>query len=223
RRRICGEPPAQGAPRSRCRRRPRRQGGRGDHGRGQDRADRRRQDLRHLDRPGGAHPHRRNRQRRAVSAAITSRGTFMTGRRLADRIVSARGAAGALAALLLSAVPALAQGDTGKIDAGDTTWMISATGLVLMMTIPGLALFYCGMVRKKNVLATMAQCLLCVGMCSVLWAVVGYRLTFNGDGALIGNLDKAMLMGIGIDTVAPATRIPEILFMLYQMTFAVIT
>jgi ammonium transporter, Amt family len=94
---------------------------------------------------------------------------------------------------------------------------------VLMMTIPGLALFYCGMVRKKNVLATMAQSLLCTMLCSVLWVVCGYSLAFNGDGALIGNLDKVMLRGIGMDAIAPATKIPEILLMAYQMTFAIIT
>jgi Amt family ammonium transporter len=101
--------------------------------------------------------------------------------------------------------------------------MIAATGLVLMMTIPGLALFYCGMVRKKNVLATMAQSLLCTALCSILWVIVGYSLAFNGDGALIGNLDKLMLRGIGMDSVAPSTKIPEMLFMAYQMTFAIIT
>jgi ammonium transporter, Amt family len=125
--------------------------------------------------------------------------------------------------LALGATPALAEAATPAIDAGDTAWMIAATGLVLMMTIPGLALFYCGMVRKKNVLATMAQSLLCTALCSILWVVVGYSLAFNGDGALIGNLDKVMLQGIGMNSVAPATKIPEMLFMAYQMTFAIIT
>src|SRR6185295_5724656 len=124
---------------------------------------------------------------------------------------------------LLLASPALAETPASKIDAADTAWMISATGLVLMMTIPGLALFYCGMVRKKNVLATMAQSLLCTALCSILWVAIGYSLAFNGDGALIGNLDKVMLQGIGMNSVAPATKIPEMLFMAYQMTFAIIT
>ena len=69
-----------------------------------------------------------------------------------------------------------------KIDAADTAWMISATGLVLMMTIPGLALFYAGMVRKKNVLATMAQSLAAVMICSMLWVAIGYSLAFTGEG-----------------------------------------
>src|SRR5262245_31508022 len=126
-------------------------------------------------------------------------------------------------ALMLAATPALAEAAAPTIDTGDTAWMIAATGLVLMMTIPGLALFYCGMVRKKNVLATMAQSLLCRMLCSWLWVVAGYSLAFNGDGALIGNLDKVMLRGIGMDAIAPTTKIPEILFMAYQMTFAIIT
>jgi ammonium transporter, Amt family len=111
-----------------------------------------------------------------------------------------------------------------KIDAADTAWMITATALVLMMTIPGLALFYCGMVRKKNVLATMAQSLLCAALCSVLWAVIGYSLTFGSEGTIIGNLDRLMLRGIGLETTHSAAKtIPEMLFMLYQMTFAIIT
>src|SRR5262245_32844439 len=128
-----------------------------------------------------------------------------------------------IAGFAFAATPALAEAAAPTIDTGDTAWMIAATGLVLMMTIPGLALFYCGMVRKKNVLATMAQSLLCTALCSILWVVVGYSLAFNGDGALIGNLDKFMLQGIGMNSVAPSTKIPEMLFMAYQMTFAIIT
>ena len=113
---------------------------------------------------------------------------------------------------------------TSTIDAADTAWMISATALVLMMSIPGLALFYCGMVRKKNVLATMAQTLLCVCVGSLLWAAFCYSLTFTGDGAFIGTLDRVFLIRIGMTTTSPlAKNIPEILFAIYQMTFAVIT
>src|SRR5215510_4600730 len=121
----------------------------------------------------------------------------------------------AVAAVLgfgFAAVPALAQETTSKIDAADTAWMISATGLVLMMTIPGLALFYCGMVRKKNVLATMAQSLVCVGICTLLWFAIGYSLSFVGDGPWLGTLNRAFLRGIGMDSISPlATTIPEIL------------
>src|ERR1051325_3577383 len=85
-----------------------------------------------------------------------------------------------LAVLGLGATPALAEAAPPTIDAGDTAWMIAATGLVLMMTIPGLALFYCGMVRKKNVLATMAQSVAAVCIVSILWALLGYTLAFSG-------------------------------------------
>jgi Amt family ammonium transporter len=134
------------------------------------------------------------------------------------RLVSAAAFAG-----LAIASPARAEG-ASTINAADTAWMISATGLVLMMTIPGLALFYCGMVRKKNVLATMAQSLVCVMICSLLWLVAGYSLAFVGDGPFLGTFDRAFLRGISMDSVNPlAPNIPEALFMLYQMTFAIIT
>ncbi|MGE3986982.1 MAG: ammonium transporter [Pseudorhodoplanes sp.] len=111
-----------------------------------------------------------------------------------------------------------------KIDPGDTAWIMTATALVLMMTLPGLALFYAGMVRKKNVLATMAQSLVAVMIVSVLWAIVGYSLVFGGDGPMIGTFSRAFLNGIGMETTHPlAKTIPEALFMLYQMTFAIIT
>src|SRR3954454_13227867 len=123
----------------------------------------------------------------------------------------------------LLATPALAA-ETSAINAADTAWMIVATALVLMMTIPGLALFYSGMVRKKNVLATMAQSLAAVALISILWVAYGYSLAFVGDGAWIGSLDRWFLTGMEMDSVNPlAKTIPEALFMLYQMTFAIIT
>ena len=135
-----------------------------------------------------------------------------------------RRAFGIAAALSLVASPALAQEAASRIDAADTAWMISATGLVLMMTIPGLALFYCGMVRKKNVLATMAQSLACTGLCSLLWFAVGYSLSFAGDGPWLGTFERLFLYGTSMDsTSAFAPTIPELLYMFYQMTFAIIT
>ena len=132
-----------------------------------------------------------------------------------------------LAAPLAVAVISLvtpARAAASGIDPADTAWMIVATGLVLMMTLPGLALFYSGMVRKKNVLATMAQSLAAVAIVSVLWVVFGYSLAFVGDGPWLGTLDRFFLAGITMDSVNPAARtIPEALFMLYQMTFAIIT
>jgi len=131
-------------------------------------------------------------------------------------------AAAFVSTMALVVTPAFAQ--TGKIDAADTAWMMGATGLVLMMTIPGLALFYAGMVRKKNVLATMAQSLAATGVVSLLWAVIGYSLTFTGSGSIIGGFERTFLSGMTAGAISPlANTIPESLFMIYQMTFAIIT
>src|SRR5512137_1958914 len=111
----------------------------------------------------------------------------------------------AFAALLcatLIACPALAQ-EKSHIDAADTAFMIFATALVLMMTLPGLALFYSGMVRKKNVLATMAQSVIATAIVSLLWIAVAYSLTFSGDGAFIGDAARVMLRDVGVTTVSP--------------------
>src|SRR4030081_296662 len=96
--------------------------------------------------------------------------------------------------------PAIAQ--TDKIDGADTAWMIVATSIVLMMTIPGLALFYAGMVRKKNVLATMAQSRAATALVSVLWVAFGYSLVFTGEGAFIGTFDRVFLAGMSFDGVS---------------------
>src|SRR5215475_5668435 len=125
---------------------------------------------------------------------------------------------------IFAAAPALAQDATAKIDGADTAWMISATALVLMMTIPGLALFYSGMVRKKNVLATMAQSVACAALCSLLWFAVGYSLSFVGDAPALGTFERLFLRGIGMETTSVfAPTIPELLYVVYQMTFAIIT
>ena len=128
-----------------------------------------------------------------------------------------------LTLLLCLSAPSWAAEPSG-IDAADTGFMILCTGLVLMMTLPGLALFYAGMVRKKNVLATMAQSTAATALVSILWVGVAYSLSFTGDGAVLGGLSRSFFLGIGIDTVSPfAKTIPELLFAAYQMTFAVIT
>src|SRR5262249_19755898 len=125
---------------------------------------------------------------------------------------------------IFAAAPALAQDATAKIDGADTAWMISATALVLMMTIPGLALFYSGMVRKKNVLATMAQSVACAALCSLLWFPVGYSLSFVGDAPALGTFERLFLRGISMEsTSAFAPTIPELSYVVYQMTFAIIT
>ena len=130
---------------------------------------------------------------------------------------------GAMVVVCLTATGAFAA-EASPIDAADTGFMIVATALVLMMTLPGLALFYAGMVRKKNLLGTMAQSVAATALVSILWYAVGYSLAFTGDGALLGSLARVFGAGIRLDTVSPfAKTIPEMLFLAYQMTFAVIT
>ena len=140
-----------------------------------------------------------------------------------------------------AAAPAAAEA-IAKIDTGDTAWMLTSTALVLMMTVPGLALFYAGMVRKKNVLATLMQSFAICCLITVVWMVAGYSLTFtNGSGVtapFIGDLSRFFLNGIGehiakgVDTPfvlgagsdnATTYTIPESVYMMYQMTFAIIT
>ena len=114
--------------------------------------------------------------------------------------------------------------ETPKLDSGDTAWMLTSTALVLMMTIPGVALFYGGMVRKKNVLATAVQSFAVTCVMTVLWMIIGYSLAFTDGGAanaFVGGLDKMLLRGIGVDTLSGT--IPETVFMTFQMTFAIIT
>ncbi|MEB4801571.1 ammonium transporter [Acinetobacter soli] len=110
---------------------------------------------------------------------------------------------------------------TPKMDSGDTAWILISTALVLLMTIPGLALFYGGMVRKKNVLSTMAHSFVAAAIVSLVWVVIGYTLAFSPGNAFVGGLDKIMLSGI--TTTALSGTIPEILFVIFQMTFAIIT
>ena len=107
---------------------------------------------------------------------------------------------------------------------GDNAWMLTSAALVLMMTGPGLALFYGGLVRRKNTLAIMMQSFAMMGLISVLWALVGYSLAFGGDGPFVGNFSFAFMRGVGMDpNVDYAGTIPHLTFMIYQMMFAVIT
>ncbi len=129
-------------------------------------------------------------------------------------------AAWGIAAML---TPALAEAQDA-LDSGDTAWMITATALVLVMTIPGLSLFYAGMVRSKNVLSVMMQCFAITALATVLWMAYGYSLAFEDGGSLnplVGGLGKAFLSGVTVDTVSGT--IPETVFMTFQMTFAIIT
>ncbi|MEM8499581.1 MAG: ammonium transporter [Pseudomonadota bacterium] len=108
-----------------------------------------------------------------------------------------------------------------SLDAANTSWILTATALVLFMTIPGLSLFYAGLVRSKNVLTVLMQCFAITCLMSVLWFVAGYSIAFDGDGSYFGTLNKAFLNGIGEDSLSGG--LPETVFIMFQMTFAVIT
>ena len=123
-------------------------------------------------------------------------------------------------ALLAVTVPGIAAAQT--LDTGNTAWMLTSTALVLFMTIPGLSLFYAGMVRAKNALSVMMQCFAITCLVTVLWALYAYSLAFGPDvGLFIGSLDKVFMKGVGVDTVSGS--IPETVFSMFQLTFAIIT
>lgn len=125
-------------------------------------------------------------------------------------------------AALLFALPALAQTPAPKLDTANTAWILTASALVLFMTLPGLALFYAGLVRAKNVLSVMMHCVVIACLASLLWLAAGYSLAFaDGDGGLIGSLSKAFLKGITRESLT--ATLPEVVFFTFQMTFAIIT
>jgi ammonium transporter, Amt family len=109
------------------------------------------------------------------------------------------------------------------ISAADTAWILTATALVLLMTLPALALFYGGLVQAKNILSVLAQCFAVACVCSVLWFAFGYSLAFSGDGAWLGDTGAFLLQNLTRDGVYSGTRLPESVFVMFQMTFAVIT
>jgi len=126
--------------------------------------------------------------------------------------------------LLASLSPFAAAEQASSLNAGDTAWMLTATALVLFMTIPGLAFFYAGLVRSKNVLSVLVQCFAITALMTVLWALYAYSLAFTDGGGLngwIGGLDKVFLSGVTVDSIEGT--IPETVFMTFQMTFAIIT
>ena len=124
-------------------------------------------------------------------------------------------------ASLLAVVFAPQLGFAQGIDTGNTAWMLTSTALVLFMTLPGLALFYGGLVRSKNVLSVLMQCFSITCLASLLWVIAGYSLAFSEGGAFIGDLSKAFLAGVGESSVSG--DIPETVFIMFQMTFAIIT
>ncbi|WP_413471878.1 ammonium transporter [Shewanella baltica] len=123
--------------------------------------------------------------------------------------------------ILFSMLATNAVADEGQFSAANTAWILSSSALVLLMTLPGLALFYGGLVRSKNVLSILMQCFSIAALVSVLWFAIGYSLAFDAGNSFIGGLGKALLSGIGRDSLSG--DIPEPLFMLFQMTFAIIT
>ncbi|MFV0596582.1 ammonium transporter [Shewanella sp.] len=127
----------------------------------------------------------------------------------------------ALLALLTSGFASSVLADEAQLSGANTAWILSSSALVLLMTLPGLALFYGGLVRSKNVLSILMQCFSIAAIASVLWFVVGYSIAFDTGNGFIGGLGKAFLASIGRDSVSG--DIPEPLFMLFQMTFAIIT
>ena len=126
----------------------------------------------------------------------------------------------ALLALIVLAVPntAFAQ---DALDTGDTAWILISTGLVLFMMIPGLAMFYAGLVRTRNVLSVFMHCFGIAALITVLWTIFGYSLAFTASNPFIGNLSKSFLSGVTVDSLSGT--IPELLFFVFQMTFAIIT
>ncbi len=124
-----------------------------------------------------------------------------------------------LTVLLLS--PMLVMAGEAEMSGADTAWIMTSTALVLFMTLPGLAMFYGGLVRTKNVLSVLMQCFAIAGLVSILWLVAGYSLAFGEGNALIGDFSRVLMTGVGKETLSGT--IPESLFMLFQMTFAIIT
>jgi len=126
--------------------------------------------------------------------------------------------AAAVSAIL---VPELAMAEEAALNGANTAWILASTALVLFMTLPGLALFYGGLVRSKNVLSVLMQCFSIAGMSSLLWLIAGYSLAFGEGNAWLGDLSRVMLSGVDRDSLSG--DIPESLFMMFQMTFAIIT
>tara|TARA_B100000927_G_scaffold114863_1_gene92980 strand:+ start:681 stop:1952 length:1272 start_codon:yes stop_codon:yes gene_type:complete len=110
-----------------------------------------------------------------------------------------------------------------ELNSGDTAWILTSTALVLFMTLPGLSLFYAGLVRSKNAISVLMQCFAIACIVSVAWVVYGYSLAFTEGNAFIGGTEAFFLSGIGRDSLAPGTTMPHSLFVIFQMTFAIIT
>ncbi len=153
---------------------------------------------------------------------------MVTGIKRRTNIRTSGAALGAAATTLLTGAIALAEEAPPVIDSGDTAWVLTASALVLMMTLPGLALFYGGLVRAKNILNVLMQCMLSAGIVGVLWVLVGYSLAFGTGNAFIGDFSKVGLAGVTLESVtanfaSPPRNIPEYIFVMFQGMFAIIT
>ena len=167
-----------------------------------------------------------------LGLSLTFGGFTAMAQTAAPAATEAPAAAAAPAAPAADAAPAAAPAPAAEevkatVDKGDVAWMMVATLLVIMMTVPGLALFYGGLVRSKNMLSVLMQVLVVFSLITVLWAMYGYSVAFGGEGLIIGNLDKVFLSGVTMeslaDTFTPTAKIPEFVFIAFQATFAGIT
>ena len=160
--------------------------------------------------------------RKMFAILMTVAGLGLAGLAAADAPPAAEAAA-SVAAATEAAAPAVA----AAVHKGDVAWMLTATLLVIFMAVPGLALFYGGLVRAKNMLSVLMQVMVVFSLISVLWAVYGYSLAFGGEGLIIAGFDKLFLSGVGInslaDTFTPEVKLPEYVFIAFQATFAGIT
>ena len=141
---------------------------------------------------------------------------------LLDRLAASARMLAGLAPLLLAGA-ASAEDAVPTLDTGNTAWLLTSSALVLMMTLPGLALFYAGLVRAKNTLSLFMQCLVAAGVVGVLWILIGYTLAFTPGNAFVGDLSKLGLAGIDTSTLWGTYGIPEYLFVMFQAMFAIIT
>ena len=152
----------------------------------------------------------------SLSSLVMAQDTVDAAVAVASEAIVAAAAPAVEAVAAAAAAPAL--------DSGDTAWMLTSTMLVILMIIPGLALFYGGLGRTKNMLSVLMQVFVIFSVITILWAIYGYSLTFSGAGSFYGNLDKLFLRGIAPDTLSSAlSTIPEYVFVAFQSTFAAIT
>ncbi len=158
----------------------------------------------------------------ALGLVLLTTGTFAAAQTTpAEPAATAPAAADATPTATAPAAPAAAP--VPKIDSGDTAWMLTSTAFVILMTIPGLALFYGGLGRSKNMLSVLMQVFVIFSLISILWALYGYSLAFSGEGQFFGGFDKIFLKGVTLETFGALTTIPEYVFVSFQSTFAAIT